>query len=299
MLPTDVAVELLHAAIQRAADVRSLGILFLKGPAASLQGLRPKKISSDVDVLVDSDHRDALAVLLADWGFTPRPRPSTAKYYAAHATSFIHPHWPVDVDIHTSFPGLLASDRVVFQELSAAATTVSLANYQCRVPSRAGSALVLAAHDTRTAARYPERAEQIARLAATVRSSFDSVEKVELATLAPALGAARSLSGFLSLAGIDVDASIDRASDSDLSRWVRTEKSGHSMSSVAVNSFGTMLRKGDLRAAARVVWPSNADIELALGAPSRPLDRLRYRGERLWRAASRRSVSSNGAGGVE
>ena len=60
-LALDEAVPLAHALVDRVAVDHDVRVLFIKGPAAAGQGLRPARPSVDVDVLVDPSRRSLLA----------------------------------------------------------------------------------------------------------------------------------------------------------------------------------------------------------------------------------------------
>ena len=63
------AVPLAHALVDRVAVDVDVRVLFIKGPAAALQGLRTRRASVDVDVLVDPSRRQVLAERLTDLGW--------------------------------------------------------------------------------------------------------------------------------------------------------------------------------------------------------------------------------------
>ncbi|MFB0836799.1 hypothetical protein ACETK3_02205 [Arthrobacter sp. E44] len=66
------AVCLGHAMVQRIADKLGIRVLFIKGPASVLQGLRESKTSTDVDVLVAPLGLELMLQSLRDRGWRER-----------------------------------------------------------------------------------------------------------------------------------------------------------------------------------------------------------------------------------
>ena len=143
------AVPLAHALVARAARDHDVRVLFIKGPVAAEQGLRPRRPSVDVDVLVDPMRRGLLAAVLDDLGWVDENPYLSPTVLPQHSLTHRHHSWPCELDLHDRFPGFFADPQAVFEALWARRTTVRVAGQDIPAPDRAGHALVLALHSLR------------------------------------------------------------------------------------------------------------------------------------------------------
>lgn len=149
-LPTSVAVDLGHAMLARALVQTGGRGLFFKGPTAEKHNVRPPKSSTDVDVLVEPGGLADLLALLEQHGWVRRPTGDALNVAPTHATTLIHPGWPIDLDIHHRVPGCEISADEAFAILWAERETVDLAHHRLPVPARVDHALLVALNALRS-----------------------------------------------------------------------------------------------------------------------------------------------------
>lgn len=110
------------------AGVRSLAI---KGPAFVELGVREQRQSHDIDLLIHPDDRvlanEALAA--ARWSTISHWFPP-ALDDIIYSTTLRHPQFPVTLDLHHRFSGLLADPAVVFERMWQRRADVALANHR-------------------------------------------------------------------------------------------------------------------------------------------------------------------------
>jgi hypothetical protein len=128
------------------AGIRSLVI---KGHALAEQGLRPPRRYADVDVWVAPESVAAFVASLRMRGWHERGPNWVLDRVGSHSITLVNDSWPCDIDVHLRFPGLLAPDDVVFDELWRRRTTVLIAGREVTTTDRAGNAAVLALHSMR------------------------------------------------------------------------------------------------------------------------------------------------------
>ena len=95
---------------------------------------------------------ERLGAALESCGWRRRGAPSSSahqlvhasKYLFEHSVHYIHDEWPCDLDIHYNFPGFLAPDDVVFEELWARRATVEVAHWPVPCPDLLGQLLIVA-----------------------------------------------------------------------------------------------------------------------------------------------------------
>ncbi|SER72941.1 Uncharacterised nucleotidyltransferase [Pedococcus cremeus] len=150
------AVPLAHALVARLAELEDVRILFIKGPTAVALGARPPRPSTDVDVLCEAGGLEKLGPALERCGWRKRVAKSSvhelehaSKYLFEHSVHYIHDEWPCDLDIHFNFPGFLAPDEVVFEELWRRRTTVEVANWPVPCADLLGQAAIVSLHSLR------------------------------------------------------------------------------------------------------------------------------------------------------
>lgn len=150
------AVPLAHALVARLAELEGVRILFIKGPTAVALGARPPRASTDVDLLCEPSGLERLGMALERCGWRRRTPKNTAddlkhatKYLFDHSVHYIHDEWPCDLDVHFNFPGFLAPDDVVFDELWHRRTSVEVAHWPAPCADLLGQAAIVALHSLR------------------------------------------------------------------------------------------------------------------------------------------------------
>jgi hypothetical protein len=228
------AVPLAHALVARLAELEGVRILFVKGPTAVALGARPPRPSTDVDVLCEPGGMERLGVALERCGWRRRvPRSSVhelkhaAKYLFDHSVHYIHDEWPCDLDIHFNFPGFLAPDDVVFEELWQGRTTVDVAHWPVPCAGLLGQAAIVALHSLRdpqfshTSPDPDFVADSLERQGTTTVEAF--------AQLAVATGSAETLRPLLERLGAPaVDSNVDPEL---LRRWQVRQQNGRAYAS--------------------------------------------------------------------
>lgn len=141
----DEGAALLPAAVNAVAAAAGVRILLVKGRAVEFHGLRPPRLSADVDVLVDPAGFDALCHRLRSLGWTG-PEPTTVRYAAA----FRHPLWPLELDLHRAFPGLTRREGPVFEALWDDRIELPIAGVSVPAVGWAGSVVIGVAHGLRS-----------------------------------------------------------------------------------------------------------------------------------------------------
>lgn len=225
------AVPLAHALVARLAELEHVRILFVKGPTAVALGARPPRPSTDVDVLCEPAGMERLEAALERCGWRRRAPKSSiqslkhaAMYLFDHSVHYIHDGWPCDLDVHFNFPGFLAPDDVVFEELWLRRATVEVANWPVPCADVLGQAAIVALHCLRdpqfvlTASDLGFAARSLGRLGPRAAADF--------ATLAAATGSAETLRPLLE--SLSSPARVSPWSDPELlRRWqVRTLNAG-------------------------------------------------------------------------
>lgn len=190
------AVPLATALAARVADRVGARVLFIKGPVASLQGLRPPHASLDVDVLVDPAATERFIHGLRALGWHDRPGYRPLPLSGGHATTLIHDEWPCDYDVHHYWPGFALPADQVFDTLWARRSITTVAGHSVVAPSRVDGLLVLALHALR-GARTPNELRAYRELVDTAERSFDASERELLCDAAVELGATDTAAPFL------------------------------------------------------------------------------------------------------
>lgn len=187
-----------HALVARLADSLGIRVFFIKGPASVIQGLRPAKISADVDVFVDPARLADLLQGLRERGWRGRPIDSDSTTFPKHSVTVHHPEWPCCIDVHYRFPGMEKPDMDCFEVLWTNTGGVELAGQQVRVHSKALGVLILALHALRSP-QLPACRRELDYLVAVSRREARAEELLALATATGSLAAVRPfLEGLLS-----------------------------------------------------------------------------------------------------
>lgn len=212
------SIELAHAMVDEVAARSSSRILFIKGLSLEFHGLRPSRTPADVDVLVHPDDFEALCRGLEEWGWRERMSRVVGRGQPHHSTTFLHPQWPCDIDVHLWFPGFLAPSDEVFGQLRRRSGAMTVAARRVPVPDLTGGALILALHSLRSTPENPRHASELRHLIELVRG-WDKAERDDLACLARHTGCAQSLTPFWELVGLEVGGDHTVVSAVDLAQW--------------------------------------------------------------------------------
>lgn len=197
------ATELAHALTHRVLAANGIRALFIKGPIAGEQELRARRVSNDVDVLIDPAAARAAVAALDGLGWSRYHGVGTdMAAIAMHATTYCIPGWPCTVDVHAHFPGLLAPAQDSFDVLWSRRATVRLAHQSIPAPAREDHQLLLMLHPLRD---VPARSE--ATLHAMLGEGWNrltAAEQDRLVATARATGALEPIRSTLSALGRDV-----------------------------------------------------------------------------------------------
>lgn len=226
------AVPLAHALVARLAELEGVRVLFIKGPTAVALGARPPRPSTDVDVLCEPGGLERLGPALERCRWRRRVPEGAgqelkyaARYLFEHSVHFIHDEWPCDLDIHYNFPGFLAPDDVVFEELWRRRTSVEVAHWPVPCADLLGQSAIVALHGLRD----PESHHAAADLSFVVEALGPPGSRSrahEMAALAAATGSSETLRPLLD--ALAAPATVSQWSNPEmLRRWqVRTQNSG-------------------------------------------------------------------------
>jgi hypothetical protein len=283
------AVPLAHALVARLAELEGIRILFIKGPTAVALGARPPRPSSDVDVLCEPGGLEKLGPALERCGWRKRvPKSSVhelahaAQYLFEHSVHYIHDEWPCDLDIHFNFPGFLAPDEVVFEELWRRHTTAEVANWPVPCADLLGQAAIVALHSLRDP-QLSHTSSDVQFVTQSLRGQ-GSTAAAEFAALTAATGSTETLRPLLG----DLDAPATHSPWSDpelLHRWqVRTQHAGVYTTSWLIELRHTSWRRkpGLIRRA--LFLPAEELYSVNVGMPQTQLNTARLQAQRWGRA---------------
>ncbi|AOT02267.1 nucleotidyltransferase family protein [Arthrobacter sp. U41] len=148
-LHQDEAVLLATALVDYVAASAGLQVLFIKGPAATMMGLRENHVSADVDVLVRPDQLDKMVELLGARGWLERQSGVSVVRQYLHSRTLYHPQWNCDIDVHDRFPGMEAPREKAFETLWRDRQYLVLATRTIHVPSIPAAVIFQALHSLR------------------------------------------------------------------------------------------------------------------------------------------------------
>ena len=209
------SVQLGYVFMDRLARQHDLRLLAIKGPVLEQQGLRAEHQSIDVDVWVDPDRLEEFGRYLSELGWIARPSVRAPRILEPHSTTFGHPLWPCEIDVHDRYPGMLVDRRAAFEAAWARRGEFVIADQEVVCTDSVGSACIAALHYMRMGPAGQSRLDDlIARVAATF--SEDLLET--LRSFADDVGALTTLETLLLGAGAPTSsaprteaASADRA----------------------------------------------------------------------------------------
>ncbi|MCJ1682419.1 nucleotidyltransferase family protein [Rathayibacter sp. VKM Ac-2928] len=187
-LPLAAAVGLVHALVDDLARGAGIRALFLKGPIADAHRIRRPHPSSDADVLVAPGDADRLLTLLGERGWSVRPGSAAHRAFVTHSITLLHPSWPCDIDVHTSWPGFFIDPQLAFEVLWRTRCEVVVAGVPVRAIGFDTSVVVSALHSLRSP--YQQRSEEefeelVAVVAARGREEAVVARAAELGCLEP------------------------------------------------------------------------------------------------------------------
>ena len=197
---------------------KNLGVrvLFLKGPVATIQGLRdPGYVSGDVDALCEPGQEQALIDALCSQGWSPREQSEAATRFTTHSITLVHQDWPCDIDVHSRFPGFLAQPTAVFEALWARRELATLANVQVYGPDYPAQCLVILLHGLRS----PSLPKNQSELEGS-RQRFSAMSEDDLAAvfdLVESTGAAEVVYDFFADLGVSI--AVAAVPSAEYLRW--------------------------------------------------------------------------------
>lgn len=282
----DRVVDLCGALSMRIAEAAGCRALIIKGPALAHHGLRREHVSADLDVLVEpaGAQRYLTAALVADWH--PRQPTSGGARLKAHSVTLTNEGWPIDLDVHAAFPGILAQPDDAFEFLWRGRTEVILAGVPCWIPSREASLAIWALHSLRGTVMQPRHAQELRQIVEFVLPGLRGAERRALAECVVELAAdepLRAVPAFADLIGNRRGAQAPGA----VAEWRRKVEQSKDAS-----YWLQVLREAAVRDRPRLLiqslWPSASELRLMdEHFVDTPLGRVQSRGRRAWRLVRR------------
>lgn len=212
------ALPLAYALTARVAADARVRLLAIKGMVLAHHQLREPRLSADVDVLVHPRDVEAFVSAMLALGWARVPSATSPSLRRPHAVNLCHAHWPLGIDVHLHFPGFLAPDAEVFEELWRRRTRLALAHQPVWATDATSSAAIAGLHHLRNA-NSPRDAVALEALVAKARKRFADADLDDLSTLATATGASRSLAPLLERLGAPPAAPHPAEAD-ELESWL-------------------------------------------------------------------------------
>lgn len=157
LLELDEAVRLCHVLVAHAAATVGVRVFFIKGPASGEMGLRPPKVSIDVDAFVSPVDMPVLLRELESRGWRTRPRADELVGFPHHSNTLFNETWPNNIDVHFRFPGMELPADACFEVLWAETQDFVMANHAIRVPTLELGVVIMALHALRTPGEAAEQ----------------------------------------------------------------------------------------------------------------------------------------------
>lgn len=280
--PAPLHAELAHSLVADLAERNGMRALFIKGPVSNSHGLRTPRSYGDVDVFVEPARSADFIRILQSKGWARRPATLAQSNFVTHSTSYIHPSWPCDIDVHTTFPGLFRDQATTFDLLWSRRTSLIVGSRFLQCADRESSILISALHALRSPTDEAHRAELL-ELVRRMREAPDSgplaCSLVELARL---FGSVEPLQPFFEMLGLDVPRPATPSHDYLL--WsVQTAQASRSASWLLLIARTRPLQRPGM--AWRALFPTRQDLLLDHpGTPDTLLGITWARGSRLLRA---------------
>ncbi|QHC59322.1 nucleotidyltransferase family protein [Rathayibacter sp. VKM Ac-2760] len=275
-LPLDAAVGLVHALVDELSRSTGIRALFIKGPIADAHRIRRPHPSSDADVLVDPSDAGRLLALLAERGWSVRPGSAAHRALVTHSVTLLHPSWPCDIDVHTSWPGFFVDPQRAFEVLWRTRCEIEVAGVPVRASGVEAAVLVSALHSLR--ALYQQRsAAELDELVAAVAARG---REEAVAALAGELGCLEPIAPFLARIGADVALPVRPSREYALWRLRTRGLSRTGDWLLALAEAPTLATR--LRLLRRALLPAGRDLAIDHPlAPRTASARLRLRGRRF------------------
>lgn len=191
-------VELGQAMLARAAQDAGVRAFAIKGPVTALHGLRAPVLSADVDLWIDPSCRQTLFTHLEALGWIIVEQTQASRLMPLHAAIATHPNWPVQLDLHWRFPGFLAAEQDVFEELWRRHQSVTIAGVSVPCSDPVASAAIYALSLIRDRSTRGPQLELFLSLV----SSWTTGNLEELVDLATITGSVQTLEPVLEPLGI-------------------------------------------------------------------------------------------------
>ncbi|WP_425402432.1 nucleotidyltransferase family protein [Gulosibacter molinativorax] len=256
-ITNEESVPLATALAQWVAENAHIRLLILKGPLAHESGLRARKTSTDVDVLVLPSDVDRLISALAEHGWSPRPWPQFPTLLPPHSRALLHPQWGIDIDVHFNWPGFLAPASNVFDRLWERRREMTLAGTPVQTTGRADTALILALHLLREAPQKWNRGRTIPAYDDLIkRVVADDGLSADIRAAAADTGSEQTARPFLEAVGFEIP---ETEPDDALRAWRLHGASAHPVSGW-LNAFADASIRERPSLVWRAVFPSAADL---------------------------------------
>lgn len=223
------SIELAHALVAHVARDLGVRVLSIKGPAAEFHGLRPSRVSSDADVLVEPQGYAAFCSEMKTRGWAERIAYHAPSVLDRYSCTLAHPQWPCDIDIHSHYPGMFADHASAFDAMWAARERIWVAHTMIEVPSRAASVVIGLLH----ALRSPRTAlgEHEYRFLLNLVQSDDGHERIaDIVQVAAECGALWALRHELKMLGVPGTASD--ATEEQRAAWQVVQRAKGDMSAL-------------------------------------------------------------------
>lgn len=275
------ATELLTAWVSARAEQHGIRALVIKGRTLADDGLRPARVSSDVDLLVEPDRFDELCARITESGWTDLPGTFAGRHFSVHSRTLRREGWPAALDIHREYPGLLRDPAEAFEALWRSRRVAVFGHRGCPVPSRPAGAVILALHGLRGTRRQARHANDVARLP---HVRFRASEHAELSRLVVETGAAPALGPLLAAWDLTVDVDDGLRATARGRAWRRkvAESEGSALSWVFLLRRVPWREKPGI--IGRALWPHRDDLARSSAeTPGGAWSRLRTRLARLRR----------------
>ena len=234
----------------------------LKGLVANHHRIRPERMSADVDMLVEPAGFEQYLDQLAAAGWEQRPGSNLASRLVMHSVSLLHPAWPCDIDVHPSYPGLLAEPGDVFEVMWGRGQSTPFAHFNVVIPDRDSAILVQALHSLRTWRESPRHQAEYEYLVRVVIPQLDRVQRVDVLELAEQVGAVDTARPLLRALDLRLPAPLPSGADPRLDTWRKRVASGADRTAQVLLALQRERGVGRLRLASAVLWPTRFDLEL-------------------------------------
>lgn len=265
--------ELVSSLVLSLARAEGLRAMIIKGPALEFQGLRREKHSGDVDVWAHPSDVDALADLLAEWGWT-RLDGFWDGTDIGHSVTLARGTWGCEIDVHKTFPGIGLDADAAFESIRRRATSMRFASVAGLCPNPTDHAIIAALHYLRPRLGRSTDSAQLGQAVEVLR-----VAGVDCVSRAFELGAAGPLHPALREAFPDFTLPSAQAMPANWSwRLARTPFRAY------LKALRMVPVAKRLKVLTRVIWPTNAvTVQLEDAAIHQEESPFRLKVRRLFR----------------